>query len=166
MDPTKRSARPATSASVVTRTTLFTNGSTVHLVMTQPTTGLRTPQRPLIYNLPPQAHSHAPRRKKMYEIHMARTEALANAAAAAAAAAASAAASAPSPSVLGLAVKRELVPRWWWEFQSEGDGPIDLSKRPRLGEASGTAVVGWHPAGTASVRLPQVHRLQHQLQQH
>uniref|UniRef100_A0A3P9L316 Zinc finger protein, FOG family member 1 n=1 Tax=Oryzias latipes TaxID=8090 RepID=A0A3P9L316_ORYLA len=57
------------------------------------------------------------KRKKMYEIHMARTEALANAAAAAAAAAAAtAAASAPS--------------------SPEGDGPIDLSKRPRLSEAS------------------------------
>ncbi|XP_029290029.1 zinc finger protein ZFPM1 isoform X2 [Cottoperca gobio] len=75
------------------------------------------------------------KRKKMYEIHMARTEALANAAAAAAAAAASAAASAPSPSVLGLAVKQEVSPSGAGSSSPEGDGPIDLSKRPRLREA-------------------------------
>ncbi|XP_060892388.1 zinc finger protein ZFPM1 [Labrus mixtus] len=75
------------------------------------------------------------KRKKMYEIHMARTEALANAAAAvAAAAAANAAASAPSPSVLGLAVKREASPGGAGSSSPEGDGPIDLSKRPRLRE--------------------------------
>ncbi|XP_023253066.1 zinc finger protein ZFPM1 [Seriola lalandi dorsalis] len=73
------------------------------------------------------------KRKKMYEIHMARTEALANAAAAAAAAAAAtAAASAPSPSVLGLAVKQEVSPNAAGGSSPEGDGPIDLSKRPRL----------------------------------
>uniref|UniRef100_A0A3P9HCM9 Zinc finger protein, FOG family member 1 n=1 Tax=Oryzias latipes TaxID=8090 RepID=A0A3P9HCM9_ORYLA len=76
------------------------------------------------------------KRKKMYEIHMARTEALANAAAAAAAAAATAAASAPSPSVLGLAVKQEMSPGGAGSSSPEGDGPIDLSKRPRLSEAS------------------------------
>ncbi|XP_031141205.1 zinc finger protein ZFPM1 isoform X2 [Sander lucioperca] len=75
------------------------------------------------------------KRKKMYEIHMARTEALANAAAAAAAAA-TAAASAPSPSVLGLAVKQEVSPSGAGSSSSEGDGPIDLSKRPRLREVS------------------------------
>ncbi|KAM4573468.1 zinc finger protein ZFPM1 [Odontesthes bonariensis] len=74
------------------------------------------------------------KRKKMYEIHMARTEALANAAAAAAANAA-AAASAPSPSVLGLAVKQEVSPGGAGGSSPEGDGPIDLSKRPRLREA-------------------------------
>ncbi|XP_062245049.1 zinc finger protein ZFPM1 isoform X1 [Platichthys flesus] len=74
------------------------------------------------------------KRKKMYEIHMARTEALANAAAAAAAAAASAAASAPSPSVLGLAVKQEVSPGAAGGSSPEGDGPIDLSKRPRLSD--------------------------------
>ena len=74
------------------------------------------------------------KRKKMYEIHMARTEALANAAAAAAAATA-AAASAPSPSVLGLAVKQEVSPGGAGSSSPEGDGPIDLSKRPRLREA-------------------------------
>ncbi|KAK5868098.1 hypothetical protein PBY51_012539 [Eleginops maclovinus] len=75
------------------------------------------------------------KRKKMYEIHMARTEALANAAAAAAAAAAAtAAASAPSPSVLGLAVKEEGSPSGAGSSSPEGDGPIDLSKRPRLRE--------------------------------
>uniref|UniRef100_A0A3Q1ET62 Zinc finger protein, FOG family member 1 n=1 Tax=Acanthochromis polyacanthus TaxID=80966 RepID=A0A3Q1ET62_9TELE len=73
------------------------------------------------------------KRKKMYEIHMARTEALANAAAAAAAAAATA--SAPSPSVLGLAVKQEVSPGGAGSSSPEGDGPIDLSKRPRLREA-------------------------------
>ncbi|TMS06006.1 Zinc finger protein ZFPM1 [Larimichthys crocea] len=67
------------------------------------------------------------KRKKMYEIHMARTEALANAAAAAAAAA-------PSPSVLGLAVKQEVSPGGAGSSSPEGDGPIDLSKRPRLRE--------------------------------
>ncbi|KAK2918304.1 zinc finger protein ZFPM1 isoform X1 [Channa argus] len=72
------------------------------------------------------------KRKKMYEIHMARTEALANAAAAAAAAAATVAASAPSPSVLGLAVKQEASPSGPGDSSPEGDGPIDLSKRPRL----------------------------------
>ncbi|XP_070829198.1 zinc finger protein ZFPM1 [Chaetodon trifascialis] len=72
------------------------------------------------------------KRKKMYEIHMARTEALANAAAAAAAA--SAAASAPSPSILGLAVKQEVSPSGAGSSSPEGDGPIDLSKRPRLRE--------------------------------
>ncbi|KAM8891686.1 zinc finger protein ZFPM1 isoform 2-T2 [Spinachia spinachia] len=73
------------------------------------------------------------KRKKMYEIHMARTEALANAAAAAAAVAAAAvAASAPSPSVLGLAVKQEVSPSEEGSSSPEGDGPIDLSKRPRL----------------------------------
>ncbi|XP_029378680.1 zinc finger protein ZFPM1 isoform X2 [Echeneis naucrates] len=71
------------------------------------------------------------KRKKMYEIHMARTEALATAAAAAAAAA-TAAASAPSPSVLGLAVKQEVSPNTTGSSSPEGDGPIDLSKRPRL----------------------------------
>ncbi|XP_072242838.1 zinc finger protein ZFPM1 isoform X2 [Leuresthes tenuis] len=75
------------------------------------------------------------KRKKMYEIHMARTEALANAAAAAAAAATAAAASAPSPSVLGLAVKQEVSPGAAGGSSPEGDGPIDLSKRPRLREA-------------------------------
>lgn len=75
------------------------------------------------------------KRKKMYEIHMARTEALANAAAAAAAAAAAtAAASAPSPSILGLAVKQEVSPSGAGSSSPEGDGPIDLSKRPRLRE--------------------------------
>ncbi|KAL6107419.1 zfpm1 [Pungitius sinensis] len=68
------------------------------------------------------------KRKKMYEIHMARTEALANAAAAAAAVAATA----PSPSVLGLAVKQEVSPSEEGSSSPEGDGPIDLSKRPRL----------------------------------
>lgn len=72
------------------------------------------------------------KRKKMYEIHMARTEALANAAAAAAAAAATVAASAPSPSILGLAVKQEASPSGPGDSSPEGDGPIDLSKRPRL----------------------------------
>lgn len=70
------------------------------------------------------------KRKKMYEIHMARTQALANAAAAAAAAAASA----PSPSALGLAVKQETSPVAAGSSSPEGDGPIDLSKRPRLRE--------------------------------
>lgn len=74
------------------------------------------------------------KRKKMYEIHMARTEALAAAAAASAAAAATAAASAPSPSVLGLAVKQEVSPTGAGSSSPEGDGPIDLSKRPRLRE--------------------------------
>ncbi|KAG7256702.1 hypothetical protein CRUP_019548 [Coryphaenoides rupestris] len=63
------------------------------------------------------------KRKKMYEIHMARTEALAKAGAAALAS------SAPSPSALGLAVKHE------GGREAEGDRPIDLSKRPRLREA-------------------------------
>ncbi|KAM3870323.1 zinc finger protein ZFPM1 [Diretmus argenteus] len=71
------------------------------------------------------------KRKKMYEIHMARTEALA---AAAAAVAANAAASAPSPSALGLAVKLEVSPARAGGSSPEGDGPIDLSKRPRLRE--------------------------------
>lgn len=60
------------------------------------------------------------KRKKMYEIHMARTEALAAAAAAVAA-----------------AVKQELSPSGG--SSPEGDGPIDLSKRPRLREATTTA---------------------------
>ncbi|XP_033941139.1 zinc finger protein ZFPM1 [Pseudochaenichthys georgianus] len=71
------------------------------------------------------------KRKKMYEIHMARTEALANAAAAAAAAAS---ASAPSASALDLAVKEEGSPSGAGSSSPEGDGPIDLSKRPRLRE--------------------------------
>ncbi|XP_070686360.1 zinc finger protein ZFPM1 [Pempheris klunzingeri] len=71
------------------------------------------------------------KRKKMYEIHMARTEALANAAAATA----TAAASAPSPSVLGLAMKQEISPSGGPSSSPEADGPIDLSKRPRLTEA-------------------------------
>uniref|UniRef100_A0A3Q2PE04 Zinc finger protein, FOG family member 1 n=1 Tax=Fundulus heteroclitus TaxID=8078 RepID=A0A3Q2PE04_FUNHE len=71
------------------------------------------------------------KRKKMYEIHMARTEALAKAAAAAAA---TSAASAPSPSVLGLVVKQEVSPGGTGSSSPEGDGPIDLSKRPRLRE--------------------------------
>uniref|UniRef100_A0A3Q2D3D8 Zinc finger protein, FOG family member 1 n=1 Tax=Cyprinodon variegatus TaxID=28743 RepID=A0A3Q2D3D8_CYPVA len=66
------------------------------------------------------------KRKKMYEIHMARTEALATAAAATA--------SAPSPSVLGLVVKQEVSPGGAGSSSPEGDGPIDLSKRPRLKE--------------------------------
>ncbi|XP_010882440.2 zinc finger protein ZFPM1 isoform X3 [Esox lucius] len=71
------------------------------------------------------------KRKKMYEIHMARTEALANAAAAA--------------PVLRLAVKQEAVaatgrvleaprPATSRSASPDGDGPIDLSKRPRLRE--------------------------------
>uniref|UniRef100_A0A667ZT91 Zinc finger protein, FOG family member 1 n=1 Tax=Myripristis murdjan TaxID=586833 RepID=A0A667ZT91_9TELE len=71
------------------------------------------------------------KRKKMYEIHMARTEALANAAAVVAAAAASV----PSPSALSLAVKQEVSPHGAGSSSPEGDGPIDLSKRPRLREA-------------------------------
>uniref|UniRef100_A0A3Q4FY91 Zinc finger protein, FOG family member 1 n=1 Tax=Neolamprologus brichardi TaxID=32507 RepID=A0A3Q4FY91_NEOBR len=51
------------------------------------------------------------KRKKMYEIHMARTEALANAAAA------------------------EVSPSGAGGSSPEGDGPIDLSKRPRLRDA-------------------------------
>uniref|UniRef100_A0A3B3YX70 Zinc finger protein, FOG family member 1 n=1 Tax=Poecilia mexicana TaxID=48701 RepID=A0A3B3YX70_9TELE len=70
------------------------------------------------------------KRKKMYEIHMARTEALANAAAAAT----TSGASAPSPSVLGLVVKQEVSPGGAGGSSPEGDGPIDLSKRPRLRE--------------------------------
>ncbi|MEQ2167076.1 hypothetical protein GOODEAATRI_000517 [Goodea atripinnis] len=70
------------------------------------------------------------KRKKMYEIHMARTEALANAAAAAS----TSAASAPSPSVLGVVVKQEVSPGGAGSSSPEGDGPIDLSKRPRLRE--------------------------------
>ncbi|KAM4733911.1 zinc finger protein ZFPM1 isoform 2-T2 [Anableps anableps] len=73
------------------------------------------------------------KRKKMYEIHMARTEALANAAAAAT----TSAASAPSPSVLGLVVKQEVSPGGAGSSSPEGDGPIDLSKRPRLRETPG-----------------------------
>ncbi|XP_034541737.1 zinc finger protein ZFPM1 isoform X2 [Notolabrus celidotus] len=84
------------------------------------------------------------KRKKMYEIHMARTEALANAAAAAAAA--NAAASAPSPSILGLAVKQEVSPGGAGSSSPEGDGPIDLSKRPRLREAPGHGSSGILPA--------------------
>ncbi|XP_056138051.1 zinc finger protein ZFPM1 [Lampris incognitus] len=83
------------------------------------------------------------KRKKMYEIHMARTEALANAAAAAAVAAT--AASAPSPSALGLAVKREVSPAAAGSSSPEGDGPIDLSKRPRFKET---------PRGSSSSLLP------------
>ncbi|XP_029613688.1 zinc finger protein ZFPM1 isoform X1 [Salmo trutta] len=81
------------------------------------------------------------KRKKMYEIHMARTEALANAAAIAF----------PSAPGLGLAVKQEaaasvgkvleapvpaialgLCPATSSSTSPDGDGPIDLSKRPRL----------------------------------
>uniref|UniRef100_A0A4W5R2G5 Zinc finger protein, FOG family member 1 n=1 Tax=Hucho hucho TaxID=62062 RepID=A0A4W5R2G5_9TELE len=81
------------------------------------------------------------KRKKMYEIHMARTEALANAAAIAF----------PSAPGLGLAVKQEaaasvgrvleapvpamalgLCPATSSSTIPDGDGPIDLSKRPRL----------------------------------
>lgn len=80
------------------------------------------------------------KRKKMYEIHMARTEALANAAAAT-----SSAASTPSPSVLGLVVKREVSPGGTGSSSPEGDGPIDLSKRPRLREtprhSSGSSIL-------------------------
>uniref|UniRef100_A0A3B3ZCH7 Zinc finger protein, FOG family member 1 n=1 Tax=Periophthalmus magnuspinnatus TaxID=409849 RepID=A0A3B3ZCH7_9GOBI len=75
------------------------------------------------------------KRKKMYEIHMARTQALA-AAAAAATAASSAAASAPSPSVLGLPLQPEGSPNGTEASSPEGDGPIDLSKRPRRTEVS------------------------------
>uniref|UniRef100_A0A8C6WYC6 Zinc finger protein, FOG family member 1 n=1 Tax=Neogobius melanostomus TaxID=47308 RepID=A0A8C6WYC6_9GOBI len=62
------------------------------------------------------------KRKKMYEIHMAL--------------AASAAASAPSPSVLGLSLKPEMSPNGTEASSPEGDGPIDLSKRPRRTEVS------------------------------
>uniref|UniRef100_A0A3Q3E105 Zinc finger protein, FOG family member 1 n=1 Tax=Hippocampus comes TaxID=109280 RepID=A0A3Q3E105_HIPCM len=55
------------------------------------------------------------KRKKMYEIHMARTEALAAAAAAA-------------------TVAQEGSPHAAGSSSPEGDGPIDLSKRPRLHE--------------------------------
>ncbi|XP_072290602.1 zinc finger protein ZFPM1 [Eucyclogobius newberryi] len=75
------------------------------------------------------------KRKKMYEIHMARTQALA-AAAAAATAASSAAASAPSPSVLGLPLQQEVSPNGTEASSPEGDGPIDLSKKPRRTEGS------------------------------
>ncbi|CAL9696999.1 unnamed protein product [Knipowitschia caucasica] len=75
------------------------------------------------------------KRKKMYEIHMARTQALA-AAAAAATAASSAAASAPSPSVLGLPLQHEVSPNGREASSPEGDGPMDLSKRPRRTDAS------------------------------
>ncbi|KAK7892080.1 hypothetical protein WMY93_024043 [Mugilogobius chulae] len=74
------------------------------------------------------------KRKKMYEIHMARTQALA--AAAAAATAASSSASAPSPSVLGLPLQQEVSPNGTEASSPEGDGPIDLSKRPRRTEVS------------------------------
>ncbi|XP_020311897.1 zinc finger protein ZFPM1-like [Oncorhynchus kisutch] len=81
------------------------------------------------------------KRKKMYEIHMARTEALANAAAIAF----------PSAPGIGPAVKQEaaaslgkvleapvpamalgLCPATSSSTSPDGDGPIDLSKRPRL----------------------------------
>ncbi|KAJ3596523.1 hypothetical protein NHX12_002930 [Muraenolepis orangiensis] len=71
------------------------------------------------------------KRKKMYEIHMARTEALAKAAAAALVASASA----PSPSALGTAARAgDLSPGGGSASSPEGDSPIDLSKRPRLRE--------------------------------
>ncbi|XP_077049498.1 zinc finger protein ZFPM1 isoform X3 [Siphateles boraxobius] len=69
------------------------------------------------------------KRKKMYEIHMAQTEALANATA--------------LPAATSLGVKQEgpsipPLPHMSTPTQSsspEGDGPIDLSKRPRLRES-------------------------------
>lgn len=84
----------------------------------------------------------------MYEIHMARTEALANVAAAVAAAAATttAAAAAPRPSALGLPVKREVSPGGAGGSSPEGDGPIDLSKRPRLREGPRHGGAGILPA--------------------
>ncbi|XP_077372457.1 zinc finger protein ZFPM1 isoform X2 [Festucalex cinctus] len=81
------------------------------------------------------------KRKKMYEIHMARTEALA-----AAAATVAASASAPSPSVLGLAVKQEVSPCAAGSSSPEADGPIDLSKRPRLQEVPHHGASGILPA--------------------
>uniref|UniRef100_A0A3P8UDM8 Zinc finger protein, FOG family member 1 n=1 Tax=Cynoglossus semilaevis TaxID=244447 RepID=A0A3P8UDM8_CYNSE len=87
------------------------------------------------------------KRKKMYEIHMARTEALANAAAAAAAATAASAASAPSPSILGMVVKQEVASGADGSSSPEGDGPIDLSKRPRLQE-------GPRQGANSSVQIP------------
>eukprot|EP00066_Takifugu_rubripes_P010719 XP_003978765.1 PREDICTED: zinc finger protein ZFPM1-like [Takifugu rubripes] len=91
---------------------------------------LHVPKAPAAAFLPQPIRTR--KRKKMYEIHMARTEALANAAAAAAAAAT---ASAPSPSVLGLTLKREASPSGARGSSPEGDAPMDLSKRPRLREA-------------------------------
>ncbi|XP_016121630.1 zinc finger protein ZFPM1-like, partial [Sinocyclocheilus grahami] len=69
------------------------------------------------------------KRKKMYEIHMAQTEALANATA--------------LPAATSLGVKQEgpsvpPLPQVSTPTRSsspEGDGPIDLSKRPRLRES-------------------------------
>ncbi|CDQ64528.1 unnamed protein product [Oncorhynchus mykiss] len=74
------------------------------------------------------------KRKKMYEIHMARTEALANAAAASL--------SAPG---LSLAVKQEAAASVERVLDPDRDGPIDLSKRPRLREA---------PRGSSIPSLP------------
>lgn len=76
------------------------------------------------------------KRKKMYEIHMAQSEALANAAALTAA--------------TGLGVKQEVtsVPPHSQVFvpsSPESDGPIDLSKRPRLKE---------NPRGTSAPAVP------------
>ncbi|KAM6946115.1 zinc finger protein ZFPM1 [Aplochiton taeniatus] len=87
------------------------------------------------------------KRKKMYEIHMARSQALVVAAAAAAAAV-------PSPSTLSLAAKQEASPSQAARSSSpEGDGPIDLSKRPRLREDPRGAVAG-APAGGSLPALP------------
>ncbi|CDQ63088.1 unnamed protein product [Oncorhynchus mykiss] len=67
------------------------------------------------------------KRKKMYEIHMARTEALANAAAIAFPSAPGMGPAAPVPAMaLGL------CPATSSSTSPDGDGPIDLSKRPRL----------------------------------
>ncbi|XP_053742076.1 zinc finger protein ZFPM1 isoform X1 [Synchiropus splendidus] len=99
------------------------------------------------------------KRKKMYEIHMARTEALANAAAAAAIAAAnSAAAAAPSPSVLGLALKQEASPGGTGGSSPEGEGPIDLSKRPRLREAPRPALplTDYHKCSACSISFNSI----------
>lgn len=63
------------------------------------------------------------KRKKMYEIHMAQSEALANAA--------------PLTVATGLGVKQEVAsvpPPSTRSSSPDGDGPIDLSKRPRLSE--------------------------------
>uniref|UniRef100_A0A8B9KXX2 Zinc finger protein, FOG family member 1 n=2 Tax=Astyanax mexicanus TaxID=7994 RepID=A0A8B9KXX2_ASTMX len=72
------------------------------------------------------------KRKKMYEIHMARTEALANAAALSVAAGMSVkqeGASTPSGPPLALVSTPART------SSPEGDGPIDLSKKPRLRES-------------------------------
>ncbi|KAG5273647.1 hypothetical protein AALO_G00153890 [Alosa alosa] len=99
------------------------------------------------------------KRKKMYEIHMARSQALASSSLASG-----------SPALPGLPVKQEVAaaatssssstgPALSRSVSPEGEGPIDLSKRPRVrGGSRGSGGSGGGGSGLPALPLSDYHK--------